>query len=298
MAKDSRVEDLPRSGRPRALNKPNRRKLASRVEGKRYRSVRKTSKYFATQGVSASKSAIHRELRRQKLQPYHRPKVPKLTRAQRQKRVAFARAMKNHNWDKTLMSDETEMRLYSAKGANTKNDVVWAHSRSEVPPRQVVAHPPTVRLWAGVAKTGRTNLHFYKGNLTAKEYVKILKKAKPEMLRIFGRSRWTYGHDGAAAHKAAKTNQWLEANVPAFIRSGPNGDWPANSPDLNWIEGIWGVLADRVNQPRAPRTTTGLERKLRKVWKNLEPELFQNAVRGMPDRLKQVIATNGKPLRK
>ena len=119
MAKDSRVEDLPRSGRPRALNKPNRRKLASRVEGKRYRSVRKTSKYFATQGVSASKSAIHRELRRQNLQPYHRPKVPKLTRAQRQKRVAFARAMENHDWDKTLMSAETEMRLHSAQDGQT-----------------------------------------------------------------------------------------------------------------------------------------------------------------------------------
>lgn len=196
------------------------------------------------------------------------------------------------------MTDETEFRLYSAKGANTKNDVVWAHSVSEVPPKKVAKYTPTVRVWAGVSQAGRTNLHFYTGNLSAKAYIAILKKAKKEMDSIFPGGHWTFQHDGATAHSAASTNKWLRDNVPDFIRSGPHGDWPPNSPDLNWIEGIWGVLADRVNAPPVPTTALALKRKLRREWNHLTPELFANSVRGMPGRLRKVIATKGEPLRK
>lgn len=292
------VEDLSRSGRPRRLNLGNRQKLARRCKGKRIRSLRNTSKWLQTQGISASKDTVHRELRRQGLRPYHRPKRPKLTRTQKAKRVEFAIARRRHDWKKTLMTDETEFRLFAAKGANTKNDVVWAHDPSEVPPREVVAFPPTVRCWGGVAAAGKTKLHFYEGNLSGKRYRAILKKAKKEMHDIFDDDDWTYGHDGAPAHGDAKTNRWLENNVPDFIRSGRNGEWPPNSPDLNWIEGIWSILADRVNQPKPPTTARGLKRKLRRVWNNLEPAILENSARSMPDRLRQVIATGGKVLKK
>ena len=81
---------------------------------------------------------------------------------------------------------------------------------------------------------GKTRLIFYEGDLTAKNYCdKILKKVKPDFETVFGaRNRsWTFAHDGASAHKAKMTNEWLEKHVPNHITSGPAGDWPPlNSP--------------------------------------------------------------------
>ena len=49
---------------------------------------------------------------------------------------------------------------------------------------------------------------------------------------MFGHEDWCFQYDGASAHKPKSTNKWLEEHVPEHITSGPNGDWPANSPDL------------------------------------------------------------------
>ncbi|QQP55532.1 Uncharacterized protein FKW44_008750, partial [Caligus rogercresseyi] len=42
--------------------------------------------------------------------------------------------------------------------------------------------------------------------------------------------RYLFQQDSAPAHKAKKTQEWLQANVPAFWDPQT---WPSNSPDLN-----------------------------------------------------------------
>ena len=90
-----------------------------------------------------------------------------------------------------------------------------------------------------------------KGELNASKYRDaVLKKVKPDFASIFGTHAWTFLHDGASPHKAASTNAWLDENVSDYIPSGPTGEWPANSPDLNIIEQIWGTMTDRLAEKR------------------------------------------------
>lgn len=134
--------------------------------------------------------------------------------------------------------------------------------------------------------------------MDGKGYRKILTDALPEFAVIFGSRTWNFQHDGAPAHRAKKTNEWLRENVPSFIASGPEGDWPAKSPDLNWIENIWSILASKCSEGKEPRSVEALKRRLNKEWANIPAEAFKNCAKGMPKRLADVIRNKGQPLDK
>jgi hypothetical protein len=106
--------------------------------------------------------------------------------------VKFARKYRNHDWLNTLFTDETEFIL-NPKAGNTKNDVVWARRRADVPSFEADQYSPKLRVWGGVSAKGTTKLVFYQGELTAAKYCDILRRAKPDFDNIFGAgdTSWT-----------------------------------------------------------------------------------------------------------
>jgi hypothetical protein len=148
-----------------------------------------------------------------------------------------------------------------------------------------------------VSAKGKTRLIFYKGDLTAQKYRdKILRKAEPDFKTVFGaRTRsWTFTHDGASAHKAKLTNEWLEEHVPNHITSGPEGDWPANSADLNSaIEHVWGYMDGQLAKKKRPQTINAMKRRLKKLWDDYDRDAISNKIGGMKKRLKSVISSGG-----
>jgi hypothetical protein len=114
-----------------------------------------------------------------------------------------------------------------------------------------------------------------------KMYRDILTKALPEIKNLMGTRNWTFVHDGASAHKDEKTNDWLEENVPHYIKSGPDCDWPARSPDLNYIENLFGILADGMSEGDPVQTVEELKAKLEAVWANIPIETLQACVAGV-----------------
>src|SRR4051812_42125419 len=81
------------------------------------------------------------------------------------------------------------------------------------------------------------------------------------------------------------TNEWLEQNVPNYIESGPHGEWPANSPDLNPIEQVWRYMKEKLERSK-PRSIPALKRKIQQVWANVDEESVQKQADGMQKRLK------------
>jgi len=242
MPAEELVLSQPRSGAPEVTSPATKRSIIKMSEDKLKQSTRKTTKQLKRRGKAVSRTTVRRILRKEGLTPYRRQKQPYITRSNEEDRIEFAENRLNHDWMNTLMTDESPFYTIPPT-VNPTTDVVWSTSRSKVPRRKVAKHPKGVHAWAGVSAYGKTELQFIDEKVNTDVYIGILKKMKPlgggKMRKLFKKKTWTFQQDGAPAHGARRTNEWLEDNVPDHITSGKSGEWPGSSPDLNWIENIW-----------------------------------------------------------
>ena len=103
-------------------------------------------------------------------------------------------------------------------------------------------------------------------------------------------SDFVFMQDGAPAHTAKLTQEWLENNFPQFWRKG---EWPGNYPDLNPIENLWSILKARLDEMGQVSTVELLIENLKLAWQTIEPSILLNLVEGMPNRMKLVIDRQG-----
>ena len=69
-------------------------------------------------------------------------------------------------------------------------------------------------------------------------------------------------------------------------------DWPSNSPDLNPIENLWGIVKRNVEK-RMPQNIRNLERLMSEEWQNIPSSILISLVESMPRRCQLVIESNG-----
>ena len=117
----------------------------------------------------------------------------------------------------------------------------------------------------------------------------MVKKVLPDLKKILKGEDWIYVQDGATCHTSKLTQDFLAQKVPNVF---PKRDWPANSPDGNAIENVFGRLENEVQPIRCP-TIQALERAVSSAWSRLTPEYCRNCIEAIPKRLKKIIKTKG-----
>ena len=112
----------------------------------------------------------------------------------------------------------------------------------------------------------------------------LKKKMVPEMSSVI------FQQDGAPAHASKEAQNWCHDKLPSFW---DKDTWPGNSPDLNPIENLWGILKAQLNEAEPCSSIEQLTALLKTAWSKIKPSTLRNLVASMPQRVSKCIALRG-----
>ena len=95
-------------------------------------------------------------------------------------------------------------------------------------------------VWAGFGYLGQRNIAFPEGRMNAPDYQDLLDIHFLPFGETVGDPFLIFQQDNASIRVANSTWEW-------FLQNGVHVlEWPANSPDLNPMENLWGILCRTV----------------------------------------------------
>ena len=281
-------------GRPRVITP----QMITHIEKKLLENARMTlfqmkNSIKQTFNIELSMTTIARTYRNLKFQ-YRPPKHRQLlTSQQKNNRVSFAYSMINKAYEEEIdlstlvFSDESRFVL------GTDKRWIWCR-RGEYSPSQFEddsKFPPSIMVYGAIGIDYKSRLVIvegsidsdcYKQNIQASKMIEVLDKQR-------GRGRWIFQQDGARCHTSRCTIDWLATKCKYISK------WPPNSPDLNPIENLWGIMKKAVGQTQ-PESIQELKDIVLTVWDSLDQEVINNLVNSFFNRLRLVLLLKGESI--
>ncbi len=87
----------------------------------------------------------------------------------------------------------------------------------------------------------------------------------PSADKLYGDADFIFQQDLAPAHTAKGTKSWFNDHGVTVL------DWPANSPDLNPIENLWGIVKRKMRDTR-PNNADELKATVKETWASIPPQ--------------------------
>ncbi len=216
---------------------------------------------------------------------------PLLNQRQRQRRLTWAVEKKNWTvaqWSKVLFSDESKFCI----SFGNQGPRVWRKSGEAHNPyclKSSVKFPQSVMIWAAMSSAGVGPLCFLKSTVNAAIYKEILEHFMlPSADKLYGDADFIFQQDLVPAHTAKGTKSWFNDHGVTVL------DWPANSPDLNPIENLWGIVKRKMRDTR-PNNADDLKATVKETWASIPPQQCHKLITSMPRRIEAVIKAKGAP---
>ncbi len=247
-----------RCGRKRCTTNRENSSLMRFVKQNRFKNLGELHKEWTEAGVKASRATTHRRVKE------------------------FAQ------WSKVLFSDESKFCIsFGNQGPRVWRKGGEAHSPSCM--KSSVKFPQSVMIWGAMSSAGVGPLCFLKTNVTAPVYQEILEHFMlPSADQLFKDADFIFQQDLAPAHTAKSTKSWLNDHGVGVL------DWPANSPDLNPIENLWGIVKRKMRNKR-PKNADELKATVKETWASIPPQQCHKLITSMPRRTEAVIKAKGAP---
>ncbi len=152
-----------------------------------------------------------------------------------------------------------------------------------------VKFPQSVMIWAAMSSAGVGPLCFLKSTVNAAIYQEILEHFMlPSADKLYGDADFIFQQDLAPAHTAKGTKSWFNDHGVTVL------DWPANSPDLNPIENLWGIVKRKMRDTR-PNNADELKATVKETWASIPPQQCHKLITSMPRRIEAVINAKRAP---
>ncbi len=216
---------------------------------------------------------------------------PLLNQRQRQKHLTWAVEKNNSTvaqWSKVLFSDESKFCI----SFGNQGPRVWRKSGEAQNPcclKSSVKFPQSVMIWAAMSSAGVGPLCFLKSTVNAAIYQEILEHFMlPSADKLYGDADFIFQQDLAPAHTAKGTKSWFNDHGVTVL------DWPANSPDLNPIENLWGIVKRKTRATR-PNNADDLKAAIKETWASIPPQQCHKLITSMPRRIEAVIKAKAAP---
>ncbi len=216
---------------------------------------------------------------------------PLLNQRQRQKRLTWAVEKKNWTvaqWSKVLFSDESKFCI----SFGNQGPRVWRKSGEAQNPcclKSSVKFPQSVMIWAAMSSAGVGPLCFLKSTVNAAIYQEILEHFMlPSADKLYGDADFIFQQDLAPAHTAKGTKSWFNDHGVTVL------NWPANSPDLNPIENLSGIVKRKMRDTRL-NNADDLKATVKETWASIPPQQCHKLITSMPRWIEAVIKAKGAP---
>ncbi len=142
-------------------------------------------------------------------------------------------------------------------------------------------------IWAAMSSAGVGPLCFLKSTVNAAIYQDILEHFMlPSADKLYGDADFIFQQDLAPAHTAKGTKSWFNDHGLTVL------DWPANLPDLNPIENLWGIVKRKMRDTR-PNNADDLKAAIKETWASIPPQQCHKLITSMPCRIEAIIKAKG-----
>lgn len=311
------VRDLPRSGRKSTISQAaldHMETLATDETSKEFFSAARLARVLREQfSVTVSARTISRTLKAQGWKYDHAKKVLMLQPSHKQRRLNFA---KHHLAKRTAFSSwmVTDSKIFLLYRTASKRGVKQWYPGGCRPTCAIAKRSVGVHVYWGVTKFGCTEPIFVTGAQSKKsEYINPKTKRNyagvsaveyqndvmPHLLaegnRIFAAAGryadgWVFQQDNAPPHVAKATKSLLSQRMPDRHIT----NWPALSPDLSWIENLWAWVERELHTSYGNLDSVDeLKVALQTIFRSVPKDLLKNYVKGMSQRMAEVVRRNG-----
>jgi transposase len=285
----------PKMGAPSKVSKQTQRLLARQFDTGKILTLRDGQRLVkSTEGVQVHIDSIRNYLRQEGLKAYVQQKKPLLTREQIAARKDFAeRHLKwtVEDWKNVMFSDETTI---SRMGTYGRKFYYKRPERKRLEPHQVKQTKQCgggkMMVWGCMTYYGVGDACWYQGKIDAKGYIDVLDEYVLQSRDWYGLNpdAFVFQQDNASVHTAHVVKEYfLEKKLDVL-------EWPANSPDMNPIEHLWGYMKARLDEyPEAPRNMQELWERVQDVWTTIPSEYIKELYESMPRRIKALYDNKG-----
>ncbi|KAA0725409.1 hypothetical protein E1301_Tti010430 [Triplophysa tibetana] len=281
------VFDKSRSGRPRKTTAREDRLLAQKSKSNPFSTAAELHETWSPE-VLVSTRTVCRILSQNGLHGRISAQKPALNKRQLKNRLAFAKAhslLKGwtlEKWQKVDFSDESSVELHHSRRKYCRRPI-GARMDPRFIQKTVKFGCGKIMVWGYIQYGGVRQICRVEGNINSLKYQEVLAAS---YIPTYKRGQ-ILQQGGSPSHTSISTSKFLKAKKIKMLQ-----DWPAQSPDMNIIEHMWGRMKAEARKTK-PKNIDEFWEACKTAFFAFPDDFINKLYESLPNRMNAVLQADG-----